>query len=162
MDRNLSDGNLALDLSRNGAHLQGTARFDGIPANLDANVAFRAKNGPRAVYRIGLSLNDEARRRLDLDLAPERVSGPVGVDLTYSVLDAARAEAVANLDLRGAGVTIAEAGWKKPPEAPATAKIVIDLDHERIVKMPQIDLKAAGVAGRFAIVLGAGRKQIER
>jgi len=101
MDRNLSEGNMALDLSRSGAHIQGTARFDGIPTKLDANFSFRPKNEPRAVYRVGLTLTDEARRRLDLDIAPDRVTGPVGVDLTYSAIDAARGQAGG--DARSAG-----------------------------------------------------------
>jgi len=132
MDRNLIEGNLALDLSRSGAHIQGTARSTGIPTKLDANFSFRPKNEPRAVYRVGLTLTDEARRRLDLDIAPDRVTGPVGVDLTYSAIDAARGQAVVTLDLQAANLVVAEAGWKKLPGAPATAKVVIDLDHERV------------------------------
>ena len=107
MERNLSDGNLALDLGRSGAHIQGNAKFDGIPTKIDANFSFHPKNEPRAMYRVGLTLDDEARRRLDLDFAPDRLNGPVGVDLTYSALDAAHAQALVMLDLRGANLAIA-------------------------------------------------------
>jgi hypothetical protein len=162
MERNLTDGNLALDLDRSGARAQGTARLDGSPVRLDANVPFRPRGGPRAVYRIGLMLDAEARRRLNLDFEPGRVSGPVAVDLTYSQFDTARAQAVATLDLRGAVLAIEEAGWKKPPDAPATAKLVIDLDHDRITRLPQIEIKAAGLDGRLAIVTADGGKQLER
>ena len=52
MERNLTDGNLALDLDRSGARAQGTARLDGTPARLDANVPFRVRAGaPRAAPR---------------------------------------------------------------------------------------------------------------
>src|SRR6266566_9468773 len=162
MDRNLSEGNLALDLGRSGAHIQGNARFDGIPTKLDANFSFRPKNEPRAVYRIGLTLTDEARRRLDLDIAPDRVSGPVGVDLTYSAGDAAHGQAVVVLDLQGANLGVTEAGWKKPPGASATAKVVIDLDHDRVALLPQIEVKAAGLDGRFALTPTASGKQLDR
>src|ERR1700738_5285809 len=67
MERNLSDGNLALDLGRSGAHVQGNAKFDGIPTKIDASFSFHPKNEPRAMYRVGLTLDDDARRRLDLD-----------------------------------------------------------------------------------------------
>ncbi len=77
--RNLSDGNLALDLSRAGVQLKGDARFDGIPATIDASLAFHPKNGPHAVYRASLTLDDAARQRLDADFSPERLSGPVPV-----------------------------------------------------------------------------------
>ena len=162
MDRNLSDGNLTLDLGRAGAHLQGTARLDGIPAKLDANASFHPKGGPRAAYRIGMTLDAEARRRLDLNFEPGRMSGSFGVDLTYSQLDGARAQAVATLDLRGASLAIAEAGWKKPADAPATAKLVIDFEHDRITRLPQIEVKAAGLDGRMAITTSDGGKQVER
>jgi hypothetical protein len=161
MDRNLTDGSLTLDLGRAGAHLQGTARLDGIPAKLDANAAFHPKGGPRTVYRIGLTLDAEARRRLDLDFEG-RLSGSFGIDLTYSQLDAARAQAVATLDMRSASLAIDEAGWKKPADMPATAKLVIDLEHDRITRLPQIEVKAAGLDGRMAITTSDGGKQIER
>src|SRR4029077_3724208 len=38
--RDLSDGDFAVELSRPGVHLQGKARFDGIPINLDGGVTF--------------------------------------------------------------------------------------------------------------------------
>jgi hypothetical protein len=161
MDRNLTDGSLTLDLGRAGARLQGTARLDGIPAKLDANAAFHPKGGPRAVYRIGLTLDAEARRRLDLDFEG-RLSGSFGIDLTYSQLDAVRAQAVATLDMRSASLAIDEAGWKKPADMPATAKLVIDLEHDRITRLPQIEVKAAGLDGRMAITTSDGGKQIER
>jgi hypothetical protein len=162
MERNLSDGNLALDLGRSGAHVQGSAKFDGIPTKIDANFAFHPKNEPRVMYRVGLTLDDDARRRLDLDYAPDRLNGPVGVDLTYSAFDAAHAQAVVMLDLRGANLAIAEAGWKKPPDAPATAKVVIDLDHEKVALLPQIEVKAPGLDGRFALTPSSSGKQLDR
>jgi hypothetical protein len=162
MDKNLTDGNLALDLSRAGAHVRGTARVDGIPSNIDANVYFKPKSGPRAVYRIGLSLDSEAQRRFALDLMADRFNGPVGVELTYSVLDAAHAQAVMSIDLKGAALSVAEAGWTKAPGAPATAKVVLDIEHDKLMRLPQIEVRAAGLDGRFVIMLGAGGTQVER
>ena len=140
MDRNLSDGNLTLDLGRSSAHMQGTARLDGIPAKLDA----------------------EARRRLDLNFEPGRLTGSLGVDLTYSQLDASRAQAVVTLDLRGAALAIDEAGWKKPADAPGSAKLVIDLEQDRIIRLPQIDVTAQGLEGRLAVTTSDGGTQVQR
>src|SRR5438132_11429294 len=77
LDRGLSDGNFALDLTRNGAHLQGKARFDEIPSQIDAEIFFHPKNGPHTRYRLGMTLDDEARRRLDINITADRLSGPV-------------------------------------------------------------------------------------
>ena len=38
MSRDLTDGNFALEITRPGAHLWGTSRFDGVPLNIDANL----------------------------------------------------------------------------------------------------------------------------
>ena len=162
LDHAISDGNLALDLSRTDAHLHGPARFDGISGKLDASVVFHPNSGPRAVYRVGLMLDDEARKKLDIDIAPERLSGPIGVDVTYSSYGGGRDEATATLDLRGAALAISEAGWKKPAGQPGSAKLVLDLDKDGIARIPQIEVKAAALDGHFAAQLDAGRKQFER
>jgi hypothetical protein len=162
LDRTLTDGNLALEVARTGAHVQGNARFDGIASKLDANILFFPKSGPRAVYRVGLTLDDEAQRRLGLDFMPDRLSGPIAADVTFRAFAANRGEATALLDLRGATLSIAEAGWKKPPEQPGTATLTFDLDNDRITRISQIEVKAAGLDGRFAAQIGADRKQFDR
>jgi len=111
MDRNLTDGAISLDLSRPGAHAQGTARVDGVPIKLDATVPFRLRGGPRAIYRIGMALDAEMRRRLGLEFE-DRLSGPIAMDVTYARFEGTRAQAIANLDLRPASLAIDEAGWK--------------------------------------------------
>ena len=161
MDRNLTDGAIALELARAGAHAQGTARVDGIPIKLDATVPFRVRGGPRAIYRIGMTLDVEARRRLGLDF-DARLTGPIGVDVTYSRFEAARAQAVANLDLRAASLAIDEAGWKKSPDTPGTAKLVIELDHDRITQLSDVEVKSAGLDGRLAVAVSEDGKQVER
>ncbi|HEV8678597.1 MAG TPA: AsmA-like C-terminal domain-containing protein [Stellaceae bacterium] len=162
LDRAVTDGSFALDVARTGAHVQGTARFDGTPAKLDAKVFFHPKSGPRSTYRVALTLDDEAQRRLDLDFLPDRLKGPIAADITYSVLAGNRGEATALLDLRGAALSIAEAGWSKPPDRPGTAKVVLDIENEAIIRIPQIDIKAEGLDGRFTAQLGADRKHVDR
>jgi Protein of unknown function/AsmA-like C-terminal region len=154
LNRAVTGGDLALELGRSGAHVKGRARFDGIPTQIDANVRFRAKAGPRLLYRVGLTLDDAALRRLDLDFAPDRLKGPIAAEVTYAALPGDRGKATARLDLRQATLAIPEAGWKKPPDQPGTATIVLDLDHEKIAGIPQIAIQAAGLDGRFAARFG--------
>jgi uncharacterized protein YhdP len=162
MNRNLTEGNFALEITRPGAHLQGNSRFDTVPVNIDANLYFKPKDGARARYRFVLAPNDEQRRRLALDFLPGRLVGPVGIDLTYSLIDAAHAEAEAALDLRSTTLSVAEAGWKKPPGAPATAKLVLDLDDEQVTQFSKIEVKAPGLDGRFALALAPDTGRIDR
>ena len=161
MDRNLTEGAISLDLARPGAHAQGTARVDGIPIKLDAAVPFRLHGGPRAIYRIGMTLDAEMRRRLGFEFEG-RVSGPIGMDVTYSRFEARRAQAIATLDLRPASLAIDEAGWKKSPDMPATAKLVIDLDHDRVTQVSDVEVKAAGLDGHLAVAVSDDGKQINR
>ena len=162
IDRDLSDGDFALDISRPGMHLQGNARFDGVPIRIDGGVAFKPKNGPRGRYRVVLTIDDEQRRRLALDYLPDRITGPVGIDLTYSVFDAGRAEAEASLDLRAASLSVAEAGWNKAPDTAGSGKLVLDLANEQITRLREIEVKTAGLYGKFGIKLTPDRERIER
>jgi uncharacterized protein YhdP len=162
LDRGLNDGNFGLELNHNGAHLQGKARFDEIPAQIDAEVFFHPKNGPHSRYRVGMTLDEEARRRLAIDITPDRLSGPVGLDLTYATFERGRAEATVLADLRGTTLAIAEAGWRKPAEQPGTAKLVFELQDAKFTGTPQVEIKATGLDGRFAIGLSTERKQTDR
>jgi hypothetical protein len=161
IDRDLSDGDFALDISRPGMHLRGNARFDGVPISIDGGVAFKPKNGPRGRYHVVLTIDDEQRRRLALDYLPERITGPIGIDLTYSVFDAGRAEAEARLDLRAASLSVAETGWSKAPNVPGTGRVILDFTNELITRLREIEVKAAGLEAKFALALTPDRENIQ-
>jgi uncharacterized protein YhdP len=162
LDRNLTDGNFTLDIGHTGAHLQGNARFDGVPLTLDEALLFQPSGGPKARCRVTMQFDDEARRRLDLDFSPEVVSGPVGADVTYTMDEPGRGEAAVALDLRAATLSIAETGWKKPADVPGTAKIVLDIDKEALDRIPAVEIKAPGLDGRFGLTLTPDHKQVDR
>lgn len=162
MNRNLTDGDFALEITRPGAHLRGTSRFDGVPLGIDANLFFKPADGARARYRVALTVDSEQRRRLGFDFLPNRIAGPVGIDLTYWTLDAAHAEAEAALDLGSADLSVVEAGWKKPAGAPARAKLVLDLQNEQVTRLRDIEVKAAGLDGRFGVALEPDSGRIDR
>jgi hypothetical protein len=162
MNRNLTDGNFALEITRPGAHLRGTSRLDGVPLGIDANLFFKPIDGVRARYRVALTMDDEQRRRLAFDFLPDRVDGPVGVDLTYWTLDATRAAAEAALDLRSASLSVSEAGWQKPAGAPAGAKLALDLRDEQVTRLRDIEVKAAGLDARLGVALEPATGRIDR
>jgi hypothetical protein len=162
-ERALTDGNFAIDLGHTEVHAQGTGKFDGSPATIDGNLYFHPKSGPRVRYRIGLALDDAARQRLGWDFVADRLSGPVGIDLTYTVpATGPHAEVDAALDLAAASLACDEAGWKKPPQAPGTAKLVVTLNDDVVVAVPKIDIKAAGLDAKFAVALNPEDRRVER
>ena len=161
-DRGLTDGNFALDLGHSGVHVQGGGKFDGTAATIDGNLYFHTKSGLRTRYRIGITLDDEARKRLNWDFA-NRLAGPVPIDLTYTVPSGStRAELDASLDLGAASLACDEAGWKKPAQQPGTAKLTVDLDDDIVVDVPRIDIKAPGLDGSFGVTLNRDDRGIER
>ena len=162
MDRDLSHGNLMLEIGRLGAHLRGNARFDNIPISLNGGVFFKPKDGARARYRVSLTLDDRQRRQLAFDFLPDRITGPIGVDLTYSAFDAGRAEADARLDLHAASLSVAEAGWKKAPDVPGSGRLILDLANEQITRLREIEVKAAGLYGKFSLSFTPDREYIQR
>jgi hypothetical protein len=162
LGRLVSDADLAIDVTHGGAHVEGTARIDGTPSKVDGSVFFHPKSGPLATYRLGMTLDDAARQRLAFDIAPDRLKGPIAVDVTYSVFAGNRGEATALLDLRGATLLMPEADWKKPAEQPGTAKLVLDLADDGITQIPQLDVKAPGLDGHFSAQFSADHKRVDR
>ena len=160
--RNLSDGNFTVDLARTGVHVQGSGKFDGTPTTVDGNIYFHpAANGPRTRCRIGLSLDDAARQRLGWDSGGDKLTGPIKADLTYAAPPAGtKATLDAVLDLSGARMSLAGAGWEKPPQVPGTAKLSVELDNEAMTRIPSIELKAPGLDGRFAVALSADKDHV--
>ena len=162
-DRAMSDGNFALDLGHDGVHAKGGGKFDGSPVTVDGNLYFHPKTGPRIRYRIGIVLDDAARQRLGWDFIDDRLSGPVGIDLTYTVPASGTQEQVeAALDLGAAALSLDEAGWKKPPQVPGSARLVATLNDDVLVGIPEIDIKAAGLDGKFAVTLNPDDRRLDR
>ena len=161
MNRNLSDGNFTIDIARTGVRLQGPAKFDGTPLAI-AGGAVQA--GERTACEI--PCRAEARRRRAAParngLAPQSPERHGRNGSTYTTFAAGRGEAVATLDLRGASLSIPEASWMKPPETTGNARVVIELEKEAITRLPQIDIRTAGLEGRFALTLAPDRKQSTR
>jgi hypothetical protein len=159
-DRALTDGNFSLELGHDSVHAKGSGKFDGSTATIDGNLYFHPKTGPRTRYQIGLVLDDAARQRLGWDFT-DRLAGPVSVDLNYiAPANSAKAEVDAALDLGAASLAFDEAGWKKPPQAPANAKLVLMLDDDKLVGIPQIDIKAPGLDGKFAVTLNPDDRRV--
>ena len=162
-DRALTDGNFAVELGHDSVHAKGSGKFDGAPATIDGNLYFHPKAGPRINYRIGLTLDDAARQRLGWDFVDGRVSGPVALDLAYVVpTSGPNSEVDAAVDLGEASLSLEEAGWKKPPQVPGKARLVVALSDDVVVGLPEIDVKTAGLDGKFSVVLNRDDRSLDR
>jgi hypothetical protein len=163
LDRNLSDSNFTVDLTRTGVHVQGTGKFDGSPTTVDGNIYFHSASGPRTRCRIGISLDDAARQRLGWDIGSDKLTGPIKADLTYSAPSAGtKATLDAALDLSAARMTLVDVGWEKPPQIPGTARLSVELDNDTMTRAPSIELKAPGLDGLLAVTFGPGKDHAEQ
>ena len=162
-DRPLTDGNFTLELGHDGVHAKGGGRFDGSATTFDGNLYFRPKTGPRSLYRIGVTVDDEARQRLGWGFLADRLAGPIPIAVTYTVpANGKQSEVVAKADLGAATLTFDEVPWQKPPQIPATARLAATLADDVVLAIPAIDITAPGLDGKFAIALSAGGKTLDR
>ena len=159
LDRDLTDGNLALELGHAGTHVQGNAKFDGASATVDFNLYFHPGNGPRSRFRVGLTLDEAMRQRLGWISGVGRLSGPIAADLTYA-LPPSGTRAAARRDVRpdGRAASVREAGWEKPPQVPGLAKLAVDLDGDAVTGVPQVEVKAPGLDSSIAVTLSANQE----
>ena len=152
--RPLEDGDFRLAVGRPGAKLDGTAKLAGLPAKLDADISFGKEARPRARYHAALSLDETARRSFFGEAFAGRIEGPAAVDLSYSLFDRGQAAIVALADLRAAAAAFPEAGWKKPPGAPATARLAFEAADGKPTGPLRVALAAPGLDGRLSVGLG--------
>ena len=162
MNRDLTDGNFELEITRPGAHLRGTSRFDGVPLGIDANLFFKPIDGARARYRVALTVDDEQRRRLAFDFLPGRVAVRSGSMLpTGPSMRRMPRPKPPSICARPA-CRSPRRGGKRPAGTPAAAKLVLDLQNEQVTRLRDIEVKAAGLDGRFAMALEPDTGRIDR
>ncbi|MEQ8966385.1 MAG: AsmA-like C-terminal domain-containing protein [Azospirillaceae bacterium] len=140
----------ALTVDGQGLSMAGDAAYDGIPMRFEWSEPFAGPAGTR--IRVTGRLDDEDRVRLGLP-AIEAVSGPVGVDATYSG-DGPGDRLDLALDLAEARLRLSEVGLDKPAGAPATltAAVSIPADGPIVAAPVRLDAGAVGAAeGRIEI-----------
>jgi hypothetical protein len=160
LGHDLGDGDFTLTIDKPGARLHGAARFANVPVRLDSELLFHVREGPRTRYRVAAVLDDAARRRLGFVFASPRVAGPAAIEASYAEFAVgrdgkSRAEADIRVDLREAALEVPEAGWKKAPGSAATARVVLDLNNDRLARIRRADAQGPGLqavlSGRFAV-----------
>jgi hypothetical protein len=155
--RNLSAGNLQLALDPATLRVDGTARLDDVPVDLQWTQSLK-KTGPPARYRVVARLDEAARQKLGLALPAGIVTGPVGVDATYTIQSPHRAAAKVALDFRDAALAVKQLNWKKATGVPAQATLDLDLADDHIRAIRQVAIKGGGLDARLGVALdGAGR-----
>lgn len=126
-DRDVTDGRFSLTLDRSALTLEGTGKLDGVATEarwverLGGKLPARTQVNARAV------VDDRARERFGIDPIPTILHGPVGVDVSYQILDDHRSRVLATLDLSPSRLTLDPVDWTKPPGVSGRATVGFDM-----------------------------------
>jgi len=150
--KDLEAGSLELVLNRGAVTVSGRAELAAVPVTLNWVHSLDA-DPIRTRYKLAGIFDDSARRRFGLDLMPDIVAGPVGVDVGFAIEHSGDAEATVVLDLGGASIDLGKLGWSKHPGQPATANFVLDTRGGRPVSVRGLTIEGSGLDARLDLAL---------
>jgi uncharacterized protein YhdP len=158
----LTDGGFDLDLDRGGVRLQGGAKLAGIPAAASvAHLFGKPKDNVRTRATVWARIDREGRQRLDLDVLPDMLDGPVGADVSYAALADKRADLSVTLDLKDAILREPLLGYEKPAGTLGAAKLDIDLREDRILRIRDLVVKSTRLDVRGTVAFN-DRQDVQR
>ena len=145
----ITDANLSLSVNDAGLDMNGTLALAGIPANLAWREDFRA----RAPVKTQLTLNAERFAVAKLapllpkehDVSAVLTGGDLGGRLELTVRQAGTTGIAVSADLSAAAVTLAPAGWSKPPGTPAACSFEAVLVKDTLSRIPNAACRAEGL-----------------
>lgn len=154
-DWNLSEGELTLRADREALILNGRARVNGIPMELDWRRPIDGKNVP-SMLKVRATSNVEQLAQIGID-ASEYGSGRLGLGLDLALADEVIGGQV-NLDLTGTALALSDLNWSKPAGRPASARFRLRLPESGGIGIEQLVLVAPALEVEGDVRLdGTGR-----
>ncbi|WP_075214614.1 hypothetical protein [Mongoliimonas terrestris] len=120
--RAISDGAITIAIAEGAATVSGTAKVDGVAAEVDIVRPLAGGGGGSSAVK--LVLGDKERRTLGIDLG-RAVRGPVTVSLMDEALADGTTVKRATVDLARADISFAPVGFRKAKGVPGTARFII-------------------------------------
>ncbi len=137
----VSEGDLTLNVNRDGMEVSGTAEIGNVPVGLTWNERFEEGDGVRTRYKVRTNLDDAGRIEFGLDGIPF-VSGPAGVGLTYAIGWDGAAIGAAEIDLADVTVDLDPFGWTKMPGEEGRAFVRFLVQDEILTSMPELSVRS--------------------
>ncbi|XKG61896.1 DUF3971 domain-containing protein [Caenispirillum salinarum] len=116
--QSLTDGDLALSVTKRGMTVEGEAAVAAVPAKVKWIENFEDGADFRSRYEAEATLSPEQRTALDLDippLSPPFLDGPTGASVIVTQLPSGQSTLGATLDLTPAAMHLPGFEWRKPP-----------------------------------------------
>ncbi len=135
------EGDLALNVNRDGMEVSGTAAIGSVSVGLTWSERFEEDDAVRTRYKVRTNLDDDARVELGLDGIPF-VSGPAGLGLTYAIGWDGAAVGAAEIDLTDVTVDLDPFGWTKMPGEEGRAFVRFLVQDEVLTSMPELSVRA--------------------
>ncbi|PWC34267.1 DUF3971 domain-containing protein [Azospirillum sp. TSO35-2] len=159
---NATDGELSLALDLKAMTIKGATKLDGIPVALEWKEAFdSAAKGPRTRIAVKGDATADDLRSHGIDLE-DRVQGPFGADVLFTVDRAHKLALTAALNLEKTRLSIEELGWTKPPGRPGTGKLTLEFDKDRPTRVSNLTVDAGGLRSVTNLELADGGKRVAR
>ncbi len=158
-DRDAEYGQFELALDKNGMTVTGPVELGQVPVMLKWRENFGVSNGPRSLFDVKVDRIDEAGlSTFGLDFRAY-VTGPVSASLLATLNPDHNGRLDAVLDLRHVQLSAPYMLWQKAPGNAAILKFSVDLRHDKMTEIHNIDIKADNLSfqgrGRFDETGGA-------
>ncbi|MBP2226779.1 hypothetical protein J2847_000046 [Azospirillum agricola] len=159
---NATDGDLSLALDLKAMTIKGNTRLDGIPVSVDWKESFDSTaKGPRTRIAVKGDVTADDLRAHGIDLE-ERVAGPMGADILFTVDRRHKLALAATMNLEKTRLSIAELGWEKPPGQPGSGKLTLEFDKDRPTRISGLTVDAGGLKAQANLELADGGRRVAR
>jgi hypothetical protein len=160
LGNDLTDGDMVLHLDKRGMDVKGTAKLGAVPTQLEWTENFNAGAAFISRYVIKGIADDAARARFGLDFLAPYVKGPVDADLLITKHDAKRMTLAGALNLKGAGLSFADLGWRKLPGVSGLARLRLAIENDKAKALERLTIQAGDLKAAGSITLGPEGKSI--
>ncbi len=151
----LSEGTFDLRLDNRGLVAEGQSRLAGFAAAVSWTQSFNAKDPAGKRYTLKGVMDEEMRRKFGVDILPNLVWGPIGVDLNYVTAGPRRAQMSLGLDLKEANLQLPQLGWTKGAGAAGSAKMSLDVTDDHVSRVRDVSIKAGDLSAQLDVALDA-------
>lgn len=161
--RNLDQGAIDIDANENGLKAKGQALLAGVPSQLSVDMDFKAGPPSQVLQTITVTGLADVRQLAASGLAaPGLVSGTGAVRAVMTERRDGAGAVHLEADLKDAALTAAPLDWTKPAGVPATAKVDLRLDHDRLAGVDLLSIEGEGVSVRGMAEYAGGQPSLLR
>ncbi|MBT4006204.1 MAG: hypothetical protein HOM66_03925 [Rhodospirillales bacterium] len=156
----LTDGDLRLQLDKQGMDIKGNIKLGGVAAQLEWTENFYPNARFKSRYAVKGRIDASGRQKFGFH-APDHITGPIGFDAILTRFDKGRRGLSASLDLKDTALEIKDIVWKKKAGVPGFARFSLALEGDRIRRINNLAINAGDLRVRGRVDLDDDGKSIK-